>query len=190
MSQIESAVKPILLAGIHDVELSLDREKQRDLANWVCLKAMVCEHSDPKLVSTPFIDRHAFYNDRLIPDYFRLYIGAHSTGSVTWLYRHSATIAFGKTPSPTLLDGLQRNVQTTTFILGRFLFHVLAARVDGFVLDTDLTYPGLTGLWPAAADEINTSKLRLLNAPQLSQVMMSFEAYLAHQRPTFVEAVI
>ena len=190
MSQIESAVKPILLAGVHGVELSLDREKQRNLAAWVCLKAMVCEHSDAKLASTPFVDRHAFYNDRLIPEYFRLYIGAHSTNSVTWVYRHSATISFDRTTRPVLLDGLQRNVQTTTFILGRLLFHLLAARVDGFGLDTDLIYPGLTGLWPAGDGEIKTKDLRLLDTPQLRKVMMSFEAYLTHQRPTFVEAVI
>jgi hypothetical protein len=190
MSQIESAVKPILVAGIHGVELNLDREQQRNLATWVCLKAMVCEHSNPGTASTPFVDRHAFYIDRFIPGYFRIYFGAHSTSSVAWLYRHSATISLSKSPSPPLLDGLQRNVQTTTFILGRFLFHVLAARVDGFGLDTVLTYPGLTGLWPAGADEIHTSNLRFLNAKQLSQITASFEAYLAHKRPIFVDTVI
>jgi hypothetical protein len=190
MSQIESAVKPILVAGIHGMELNLDREQQRNLATWVCLKAVVCEHSDPVLASTPFVDRHTFYTDRIIPDYFRIYIGAHSTSSVTWLCRHSATLSLSKTPSPPLLDGLQRNVQTTTFILGRLLFHVLAARVHGFGLDTDLTYPGLTRLWPTCADEIHTSNLRILNAPQLSQITASFETYLSHKRPTFVNAVI
>ncbi|MGY0800140.1 hypothetical protein ACW7G0_13950 [Lysobacter sp. A286] len=190
MSQIESAVKPILVAGINGTEFSLDREQQHNLATWVCLKAMVCEHSDPGLESTPFVDRQVFYTERLIPGYFRIYIGAHSTSSETWLYRHSATISFSKRPSPPLLDGLQRNVQTVTFILGRLVFHVLAARVDEFRLDEDLAYPGLTRLWPVSSNEINIRGLRFLNTSQLSQVTASFEAYLAHQRTTFVEAAI
>lgn len=190
MSQIESSVKGILVAGLTGEHLDLSIDQQRDLAFWVCLKTIIYEQSDPKLASTPFMDRHAFYTDRVVPDYFRMYFGAHSTSSITWLYRHSATVSFSQFVDPPLLDGLKRNTQTVTFILGRYVFHVLAARVAQFGLDSDLTYPGLTRLWPGNNSGIGTGRLRALNAPQLGQVAASFEQYMALNKAKHVNAVI
>jgi hypothetical protein len=190
MSQIESSVKDILVAGLTGQHLELLPQQQHDLATWLCLKTLIAEHSDTRLASTPFIDRHAFYSSRVIPDYLRMYIGAHSTSSVTWQYRHSATLSFSEPIDPPLLDGLQRNTQTVTFILGHYVFHVLAARVAKFRLDHDLTYPGLTRLWPRDGDCVNTGDLRVLNAAQLGRVAESFEQFLAMNKVRHVTAVI
>lgn len=190
MSQVESTAKPALVSGLTKTTLVLGPDQQRDLATWVCLKSMVCEHSDPKLASTPFKDRHSFFKDRAIPSYFRIYVGAHATSSETWLHRHSATISFSSKVRPPLMDGLQRNVQTVTFILGQLVFHVLAARVDGFGLDTDITYPGLTRLWPSLAESVDTSKLRVLHLEHLRQLVTSFDTYLRHQNPKFTDNIV
>ena len=189
MSQIENSVKEILLVGLSAESIVLSEQKIRDLASWICLKTIVAEHSDPNLASTPFVDRHAFYNQRTVPSYFRIYLGAHETASITWLYRHSATISFRQTVQPPLLDGLQRNTQTVTFILGRYVFHVLAAKVAEFMLDADLTYPGLTPIWPCDGNAIDTNSLRILNAQQLGQVMESLEQFMAIQRTSDVARV-
>ncbi|HEY5970966.1 MAG TPA: hypothetical protein VIT22_03165 [Pseudoxanthomonas sp.] len=190
MSQIENSVKDILIAGLTGEHLDLSIDQQRNLVSWVCLKTIISEHSDPKLASTPFVDRHAFYTDRVVPDYFRMYLGAHSTSSVTWLYRHSVTVSFSQFVNPPLLDGLRRNTQTVTFILGRYVFHVLAARVAQFRLDKDLTYPGLTRLWPGDSNGIATGRLRALNASQLGLVAESFEQYMSLNNVRYANAVI
>jgi hypothetical protein len=190
MSQIENSVKEILLVGLTGESMVLSEQKIRDLASWTCLKTIVAEHFDQNLASTPFVDRHAFYSHRTVPSYFRIYLGAHETASITWLYRHSATISFSQTVQPPLLDGLQRNTQTVTFILGRYVFHVIAARVAEFKLDADLTYPGLTPIWPCDGNAIDTNALRVLNAQQLGQVARSLEQFMAIQRVRYVKTVI
>lgn len=190
MSRLESTVKPFLVAGLTTRDQELDPANLAEIARWVCLKSMLAEHSEPTLASTPSIDRKAFFSASVIPSYFRIYLGAQSTSSITWLYRHSATISSSSAVSPPLLDGLQRNAQTTTFILGRLVFHVLAARVDGFDADREISYPGLAKIWPLPAAGLRLSELRLLSGEQLRMVRESFEAYLAHQRPRFVANVI
>jgi hypothetical protein len=190
MSRLESTVKPFLVAGLTGKDQTLESADLAEIARWTCLKSMLAEHSDPTLASTPAIDRAAFFSGSVIPNYFRIYLGAQSTPSITWLYRHSATISFSSTVNPPLLDGLQRNVQTTTFILGRLVFHVLAARVDAFDADREISYPGLAKIWPLPAAALRISELRVLNGEQLRIVRESFEAYLAHQKPRFVADVI
>jgi hypothetical protein len=186
MSRLEPAVKPFLVAGLIDRDITFERADLLEIARWVCLKSLLAEHSDPAFASTPSIDRTAFFSEFTIPSYFRIYMGAQSTASITWLYRHSATISFSSVVNPPLLDGLQRNVQTITFILGRLVFHVLAARVHEFDLDRDISYPGLTRIWPLPDGVVRLSQLRVLSAEQLRIVRESFEVYLANQKLRFV----
>ena len=61
MSQMESAVKPLLVSSVMGQERTLELPDVTFLAQWVCLKAMLAEHADPELASTPAIDRRAFY---------------------------------------------------------------------------------------------------------------------------------
>ncbi|MCD9097511.1 hypothetical protein LU699_08705 [Luteimonas fraxinea] len=183
-------MKPLLVIAVTGQERTLEIPDITLLAQWVCLKTMISEHADSELASTPAADRRAFYEARAIPGYYRIYLGAQSTQSVTWLYRHSSTISLSSTVQPPLLDGLSRNVQTVTFILGRLVFHVLAARVSGFELDRDLCYPGLQKIWPMPPSPVSTAELRALDSSQLALVRESFETYLAYQRPRFVDNVI
>jgi hypothetical protein len=191
MSQLEDRVKPLLLPGLTGKDVSLRATDQKALSEWTFVKALVCEHSAIGLASTPAQDRMIFYRDRTLPDYFRIYIGSHSTESVTFLLRYSCTISFSLPIQPPLLDGLLRNAQTITFTVGRLVFHVLSARVANFRFDTDISYPALARLSPNATDTIlHTADLLKLNQQDLHTLTRSLENFLLMNRPRFVEAVI
>jgi len=191
MSQLEERAKPLLLPGLTGNDVSLSPADQQILSEWAFAKALICEHSAKGLALTPAEDRIAFHKSRKVPDYFRIYVGTHSTESITWLLRYSCTISFSPTIQPPLLDGLQRNAQTITFVVGSLLFHVLSARVANFRFDTDISYPALAQLATTAVGiSLRTTVMRKLNEQEILTLTMSLENFLLSKRPRFIEAVI
>ena len=57
MSELDTAVKPILTPLVLDQQTILGKDRQRVLATWIAMKVMVAEHSDPQRVVSTSEDR-------------------------------------------------------------------------------------------------------------------------------------
>lgn len=179
MSQIEAAVKPSLLKLLLKSQNELLSDESAILAYWVALKTMVGEHASEDAALTPPMDRLQFYTDRTIPDYFRIYVATHTLQTSTAYARHATVIAASQNgPSPPLLSGISRNIQSVSFIVGRATFYVTAIREHG--LPKSLLAPAypMLCIWPHAKAE--PKRIPELTPAQLSYISFALDRLVQH----------
>lgn len=184
MSGIENDVKAFLLTGISNTETIVNQQVKEKLALWACVKAVITEHSEPESSLTLAEDRKALISG-VLPSYFAVYLGKQSTKTITWLGRHSRVIAFGPRLNPPLPSGIHKNMQSVTFIVGNLVFHVLSVRVEGFILDTDISYPKMHRLWPPAEGILDTASIFKMNRSGVEDIVSSLNTYLSGQNARY-----
>ena len=148
MNELEIAAKPILTKLMEGHQFQLDENDQRILSEWIVMKSLVAEHSQPDTCMTPAEDRARFLDTREIPEYFNVLIGMHDTNADSGYVRHSATLAKSASGPQPPLAGLQRNTQSITFLCGRLVVFVVAVRVYNLNVSSYLqnSAPGVTRL--------------------------------------------
>jgi hypothetical protein len=141
MSDLETAVKPILTPLVLDQQTILGKDRQRVLATWIAMKAMVAEHSDPQRIVSTSEERAFLMKNRSPPDTWKIWI-ARQTGKSWYMryMRNSVTVAsFGDDGKPVvpLTGPLAKNTQLVTIGMGYVVFHIFSsthadmlARVD------------------------------------------------------------
>lgn len=134
MSQIEEKVKPFFSQALSSSIQDVDESMQEYIATWIAMKVMVAEQSDGKTMVTPPGDLKDFYLTKLIPSYYRIYIGKHDLENDTEYMRHSCTLS-RKTSGPSQpMKGLERNAQSVALIFGRVLIYLIACREEDIKL--------------------------------------------------------
>lgn len=152
MNGIEQAVRPTLTAMAMGAEATFDAADLLTIARWVALKCIVAEHDKPRNALTPHHDREAFMLNGEIPDYFRIYAALNVSGEPIGYVRHTHAIALTpEGPKPPVTHDCPRNIQTFTFMFGKAVFHVNAARIDGLTLESRTSVEPIFSqarLWP------------------------------------------
>lgn len=149
---MEDAAIPILKPLIRGEPIVLNRDQQKTLAEWICLKVIVAEHNVPADVVVPQADRSKFFADRTIPAYFRIWV--ISSASEKWrsrYIRHTATFSLpGTFPTST-----GKNTQSIAWGVGRLFIFVMmstAERVD--LTNFVQVHPVVLRLFPRAGETL------------------------------------
>lgn len=171
MSCLEEAVKPILVGLIREDRTPLHKEQINALSLWTAVKTIVGEHAQSNVALTPTTDRHQVYCDGVVPHYFRIYAGLHSSETKAAYVRHSTTVSRSwKGPNPPLPPEINRNIQSVSFLVGPLLLHVIAARVADFSIDETFSFKGLAKLWPSTLEQLDLFSLRRLDNNDLATI--------------------
>ena len=169
MSKLEENAKTIIADLMNGKRPSLNIEQLNILSTWTATKVMVAEHGGDRSPLTPFEDRHNLYLNGVIPAYFRIYLGLHSSKTETAYHRHSTTVSRTlKGPCPPLPTGITRNIQTTSFLIGPLLMHTISARVDDFDIDEIFHSSILLKIFPSHHSPVNTAQMAVIDDNGLS----------------------
>lgn len=165
MSILEAKVKPIIAGFLTGSNFILTKDHVNDLSLWATVKSIVGEHAEEHMVLTPSVDRYLVYKDYAIPDYFRVFVGIHSSETKAAYLRHSSTLSLTLAgPDPPMLRDTQRNTHTVSFLVGPILLHVVAVRVANFKFVDEIFSVGeLVRLWPPAVEEIDLLSLKVID---------------------------
>jgi hypothetical protein len=190
MNRAEGAVKPFLSKMIQGESLNISAEQLNALAMWCAHKFIVMEHAAVGTSLTPRVDRIALRERGTIPEYFRIYIGNHSSKYKFGAVRHSHTMALSVDgPSPSL-DGTARNIQTISVLMGRLFIHLNAARVDGFEIESALHITRVWDecrIWPRPNSSLTWPHRPLLDDNGLSMVGNALDIIMSSGKVKWTE---
>lgn len=176
MSEIETQAKPILTKLISGCDCCLTPEQSHALAIWIAMKVIVSEHSEGGTQVTPAKDRCDFYKNKTIPEYFRIFIGNHSTNHSAGFMRQSYLLSAKGYMEPQL-KGLQRNTEVVSFYCGKLFVYICACRVKG--LDIDNLFDGsvLNMIYPLGAANI-TMPISTLTEKQVNDIVYALKDFV------------
>jgi hypothetical protein len=139
MSGLETKAKPILIPLITGTHAVLDRYRQEVVANWIAMKLLTSEFSDPEDIATPELERSLFMGRRQPPDIMAIWIArCAAPGWTNTYWRQAATL--GWAPFGTLPDlsggPLPKNTQSQTFVIGELFVQAVSTTVPEVVFNT------------------------------------------------------
>jgi len=173
MSKLEEKTKPLILALMESSSKSLSEDEIHLLSRWVFMKVAVAEQSEDGTQVTPSEDMRFFYKYEKIPEYFRIYIAHQNTEYESVYHRHAATLAFSKDgPSPPL-NGMKRNTQSVSFIVGALFVYVTAARLDDFDLESYFSLQKLRRIFPVEMGVLDLDELEVLEKSDITEAIWS-----------------
>lgn len=182
MSLLDEKVKPMLISMLENKDITFSEEDLLILSRWVVMKVIVAEQSEEGTQVTPEIDRYSFFENKKIPDYFRVYIGRQKTIHDSAYLRHSATLSLSpKGPSPSL-NGMKRNTQTVSFLIGPLFVYVIAARIKNLNLERSLNLSSLMCIFPKGCKELNWITLKELEQSELSSIAYTLNDLISSPR--------
>ncbi len=167
MGQLEEKVKPILLSVIEKENMVLNESEIGELARWAVMKVMVAENSEDGTQLTPESDRFNFYKDGKIPNYFRVYIAKHSTGNDSAYCRISVTLSLSEKGLLTDLEGMRRNTQTVSFLLGPLCIYVIACRESNYQVWSHFKLNQFRCIFPNKKKTLELKTLKIIEQKRL-----------------------
>lgn len=192
MNQLEITAKPLLTQLIRGEEFQLDRADQQVLAQWVVMKTLVAEHADPSTCVTPVDDRVRLATEMAIPGSFNVHIGIQHTPADSGYVRHSATLSKEKTGPQPPLNGLNRNTQSVTFICGRLVVFVVAARVHNldlasFILQEAAGVRKLVRIQPISSETISWPPIEYCSDHDLAGIAYWLDGLISKPNVNYVD---
>jgi len=185
MNRLEGAARPHLTKMLQGKRFMMSGDEQLAVARWCVAKLMVAEHGPETDPMTPPEERRTFAATLQIPDYYRVYIGAHSCAAQIGYIRRSSTISLGPGGPIPKLDGMSRNVQQATFLVGKAFVHINAARVDGFDIEDRFSMPLVQKhmrIWPPSHDRRKWPGGAILNPDQIRVLSNSWQTIAQSKR--------
>jgi len=182
MSTLESQAKPILLSLFGDERSIIAKESIATLALWVAVKSLIGEYAMDGTALTPNTERLLLFRQHLIPRHIRIFVAYHSLSEQAIYYRQSATVSVShSTVPPKLPNGISRNIQATTFLVGRLCFYVTGVCSNG--ISTAILDPvrPMYRLWPDPPSQIDFSRQLALKSADVAMIMYSLDRLV--QRP-------
>lgn len=187
MSSIEESVKPILLEAFGDCDKFLTNNDLKELVTWLVMKNIVAEQTDNESVVTSKEECHLFERNRGFPKHYRVYAARHSLDT-TALY--SRETAFLKThpDAPNELDGLHRNTQVTTLVIGKVVFFIICCKEPSLNICHDFKLNRLTRLYPERPKKTGKKlkHLKILSEQQFVSVAKALSLYIESERVEIV----
>jgi len=175
MSQLEESVKPFILSAIQNKHQTLNSKQVDMLARWVVMKVLVAEQNHDGTQVTPAIDRRSFYEYSEIPCYFRVYIARHETDSEVAYHRHSTTLGLSESGPLTDMQGLERNTQSVSFLIGPLFFYVVACREENYNLCSHIKLNHLKCISPFKKTSLSMKSLKTISQPRLAAISHALE---------------
>jgi len=185
MNRLEGVARPYLTKMVKGQRSLLDGTAQLAVARWCVAKVIVAEHAPEAVPMTPFSDRERFALTLEIPDYYRVYVAAHRHEAQLGYLRRTSTISLDRFRPIPELDGMTRNVQQATFLMGKAIVHVNAARVEGFAVEDRFKMPMVhedMRFWPPATDRLKWPGRSVLTDEQI-RVLANSLKIACHRRP-------
>lgn len=181
MSRIEERALPVLSKIVSGDPVNADAEQLSAVACWATLKAIVSEHGDRDTAVTPQIERTAFMRDGVIPSYFRIYLLNHSSPSRIGYLRTSQTISRSLDGPDPPLDGLKKNTQQISVVLGNVMLLINAARVTDFQIEDGLDMPAVVErrIWPPNKIPLSYPAKPILTGRQMHELGYAMEKIMA-----------
>lgn len=180
MSEVESNVKPTILALLEGSRTNLTNEEVSTLSFWMAVKTIVGEHASHGALLTPSADRYLVYKDRTVPNYFRIFLGTHTDASQAAYVRHSTTISLNMTgPDPPLPSDIQRNIQVVCLLVGKLAVCVTAARVRSFNIGVIDPPSNMLRLWPSPASNLDLGALAPMDREGLAAAASGLDRLVA-----------
>jgi hypothetical protein len=178
MSNLETAVQPILTPLIATRPHTLTVNSMNVLAKWIALKIMVGEHNHPKNAVT-LIEDLAKYRDKLeIPPNFKIWIAKCGVGGwQTGYVRHAATVSLTQDFLPTHRF---KNTQSITFGIGDLLVYVLHSTVKDLGLNLNIEQSQIGAIFPLfpIVGSINWPPIRSLSTAEADFIAGALERWL------------
>ena len=175
MSQLEESVKPFILLAIRHENMVLNSQQVAILARWVVMKVIVAEQDHDGTQVTPLNDRKNFYLNSEIPGYFRAYLACHETDSEAAYHRHSSTLALSESGPLTDLEGMKRNTQSVSFLIGPLFFYVIACREENYNLWSRFKLNQLKCISPFKKTNLSLKSLKTISQPRLAAISHALE---------------
>lgn len=177
MSRLEESVKPFILSAMQNKNITLNPEQVAMLARWVVMKVLVAEQNHDGTQVTPTDDRKSFYEDSVIPSYFRVYIARHETDNEAAYHRYSSTLALSESGPLTDLKGMERNTQSVSFLIGSLFFYVVACREENYNLCRHIKLNQLKCIYPFTKNSLNLKTLKIISQPRLAAIANALEDF-------------
>lgn len=174
MNRLERDARPFLTPLIEGTPIALDFIQMSIIARWIALKCIVAEHSSGNADLTPRQDRIAFRENGTIPEYFRIYVANHNLSGITFV-RHSLCLAVNGPEIDPPLMGARKTIQTITFLLGRIVVHLNAARIKNYTIEsryrtTPINVWDHCRLWPIQHHEAVWPRRPILDATSVVSI--------------------
>ena len=175
MSQLESAVKPLLEPMILGHRVQLNEAAQRILAEWITLKIMVWEPTDQRGTVFKRAQTIAFGADRKSPANLKIWLFrtqipnfAHITRAFTALFR---------TSDISIADRQIPNTQTVPFGIGQLVIWVVYSELSDFELAKH-SQRFAKALWPPRSCALLWPPMRSLNADEIRHLGLTLGRFL------------
>lgn len=175
MSELEEKAKPFILSAIKNKKLTLNKDELLLFTKWIVMKVMVAEHNHDGTQVTPAQDLKEFYKNQTIPSYYRVYIGRHNTDTSSAYCRHSCTLARTMDGPVCSMEGMERNTQSVSFLIGPLFIFVYACREQDTHIWRDIKLNQMTCIYPSERKSLQLSSIKLINSARISVISNSLE---------------
>lgn len=175
MSDLEEKAKPFILSAIENKKCTLNEDEILLFAKWVVMKVMVAEHNHDGTQVTLALDLKAFFESAAIPSYYRVYLGRHDTGTNSAYYRHSCTLARTMSGPVCTMEGMYRNTQSVSFLIGPLFIFVFSCREQDTYIWRDIKLNQMTCIFPSKRKSLQLSSIKHINSDRISEISNSLE---------------
>lgn len=192
MNRLEKVVRPFLTPLVTGEKVHLNADGLTALAQWIALKSIVVEHDTQDVALTPQSDRTNFMNNLAIPNYYRIYAAQNVGKQALFFRRHSHCIGLSLDgPVPTL-DGTAKNIQVVTFVVGKAVFQLIAARIDNFTLEDRASVIGFhdkAKIWPIGKPRKNFPARPRMNEASITFISGIMERYFSASNSIWADSI-
>jgi hypothetical protein len=162
MSRLEMAAKPILEPMMRGEPVALAEAQQRILTQWLTLKMMVWEQTDPRARLFKRTETLAFARDRSLPEALRIWLFRTRIPHFARVTRSfTALVEAGQVVGPEAA-----NVQTVLFGAGQFVAFILHTRLPQVEIAKHRQVFARP-LWPIWRPVLKWPPARVLDAAQI-----------------------
>jgi hypothetical protein len=173
MSDIENAVKPVVVHLMNQDDIVVDLEKQSRLVAWISLMSIVAEFTDVPTKGISFEQRKFFMDNRMPSNDWAIWVGKYD--GKEWAprrYRHVGGAVHRVVGADEALNTAQlaqkskapRTTQVSTIVADKLIIVALSTS-DTYLQEDflDFNQDKLVKIWPTTQTEIDWSLLQYLS---------------------------
>jgi hypothetical protein len=176
MSRLETAAKPFLEPMIQGKRVVLSRDAQRILMEWVILKMMVWEMTDPRGKVFTREETLAFAASRTLPATLRIWLFRTRIPNFAHITRAFVALFVAGDPSAIKNKDIP-NTQTVLFGIGQLVIYVLQSNIPALDLSKH-SQRFAKRVWPIFRADMPWPPMGDLNATEIRYLGTTLSRYL------------
>lgn len=156
MSGIEEAAKPYLIPLFKGEKIILNRQQQLSVAAWIAIKTVIAEYFFVNNVAITKDERTYIWKNKMPPLHWKIWLARYqgTEWSPARYSHHGFQLNFSPTIehyllSPKYVEHAQCNSQSSTFVIGELIIHVISSVHQDLVSQIR---SNLQQLWPSPED--------------------------------------